>query len=174
MKGTPSGDRNRIMNDSLKLIVFSDSHGDFNALDRIILRHRAERCVFIHLGDGAREVEDIRMLYPEIDLRFVPGNCDFGSTEPYVGELEFGGCRAVFTHGHICGVKFGDEKIIAMARARGASLLMHGHTHIPREEYGEGLHILCPGSVSRNRTGGASYAVAEIGKHGVLTNIVKL
>ena len=162
------------MNDSLKLIVFSDSHGDFGALDKIILRHRAKRCVFVHLGDGAREVEDLRMLYPEIDLRFVPGNCDFYCAEPDVGELEFDGCKAVFTHGHTYGVKFGDDRLIEMARARGASLLLHGHTHVPRETYEDGLYILCPGSVSRNLTGGASYAVAEIGKQGVLTKIMRL
>ncbi|MBQ7677334.1 MAG: hypothetical protein IJT32_03790, partial [Lachnospiraceae bacterium] len=38
--------------DSLKLIVFSDSHGDFRALDRLIQKHLGERCVFLHLGDG--------------------------------------------------------------------------------------------------------------------------
>jgi len=160
--------------DSLKLIVFSDSHGDFRALDRLIQKHLGERCVFLHLGDGHREVEDLRMLYPAIDLRFVPGNCDFSCGEPPVGELEYGSCRAVFTHGHLFGAKYHDDELLALAHSRGASLLMHGHTHIPREEYTEGVHILCPGSVSRNLTGGASYAVAEIGRHGVLTNILKL
>ncbi len=162
------------MNDSLKLIVFSDSHGDFAALDSVVRRHLAEPGVFIHLGDGAREVEELRMLYPNIDLRFVPGNCDFYCTEPDVGEIKFGGCRAVFTHGHTRGVKLCDDNIVALARSRGASLLMHGHTHLPRAEYDGGLHILCPGSVSRNVYGGATYAVVEIGRHGVLTNIIRL
>lgn len=162
------------MNNSLKLIVFSDSHGDFFSVDKIIRKHLAENCVFLHLGDGAREVEDLRMLYPNIDLRFVPGNCDFFCTEPDIGEIEFGGCKAVFTHGHLFGVKYDDEKIISMARTRGASLLLHGHTHIPRAEYDSGLHILCPGSISRNNYGSSTYAVAEIGKYGVLTNIIDL
>ncbi|MBQ3049922.1 MAG: metallophosphoesterase family protein [Oscillospiraceae bacterium] len=79
-----------------------------------------------------------------------------------------------FTHGHTYGVKYSDRELKNAARARGASLVIHGHTHIPKEDYDDGLYILCPGSVSRNQTGGSSYAVVEVGKAGILTNIIML
>ena len=80
----------------------------------------------------------------------------------------------MFTHGHTCGVKYSDRELRNMARERGAAIVIHGHTHIPKEDYDDGLYILCPGSVSRNQTGGSSYAVVEMGAAGILMNIIKL
>ncbi len=33
----------------------------------------------IHLGDGWRDVEELRELFPSLPLEQVPGNCDFGA-----------------------------------------------------------------------------------------------
>lgn len=159
---------------AIKLVIMSDSHGDFRSVYEIVERHINEKCIFIHLGDGAREVEDLRMLYTNIDLRSVSGNCDFYSMDPTEAEICHDGKKVFFTHGHTYGVKYSDRELKNAARARGASLVIHGHTHIPKEDYDDGLYVLCPGSVSRNRTGGSSYAVVEVGAAGVLTNIIKL
>ena len=40
-----------------RAIVFSDSHGDYDALERIMERHCENAELFIHLGDGERELE---------------------------------------------------------------------------------------------------------------------
>lgn len=39
-----------------RAIVFSDSHGDYDALERIMERHCENAELFIHLGDGEREL----------------------------------------------------------------------------------------------------------------------
>ncbi|MBQ3049921.1 MAG: metallophosphoesterase family protein [Oscillospiraceae bacterium] len=78
---------------AIKLIIMSDSHGDFRSTNQIIQRHINEKCIFLHLGDGARDVEDLRMLYPNIDLRSVSGNCDFYSMDPTEAELCHGDKR---------------------------------------------------------------------------------
>jgi len=162
------------MVNALKLIIMSDSHGDFRSADMVVQRHKEEKCIFLHLGDGIREIEELRMLYPEIDLRSVAGNCDFSSSDPITEEICFADKTVVFTHGHEYNVKFTDKEILAMATSRGASLVVHGHTHIPREKYIDGLYLLCPGSVSRNLIGSSSYAVVEVGKEGILINIMKV
>ena len=59
----------------MKIIVFSDSHGNFNALYRVMEMHRDARA-FFHLGDGQRELDDIEALYPEKEFHSVCGNCD--------------------------------------------------------------------------------------------------
>ena len=37
--------------------------------------------MILHAGDHASDAKDLIFLYPDIDIRFVKGNCDF-STAP--------------------------------------------------------------------------------------------
>ena len=59
-----------------RAVVFSDSHGDYDVLERIMERHRDNAELFIHLGDGERELEYLRFVYDEKKILFVRGNCD--------------------------------------------------------------------------------------------------
>ena len=45
-----------------RAIVFSDSHGDYDVLERIMERHRENAELFIHLGDGERDICGIFIL----------------------------------------------------------------------------------------------------------------
>ena len=36
----------------MRVIVFSDSHGNYDVLEKIMERHKDDGDVFIHLGDG--------------------------------------------------------------------------------------------------------------------------
>ena len=48
----------------MRVIVVSDTHRDFRTLLRIVDKHRQEAALFLHLGDGEQEVEDVKNLYP--------------------------------------------------------------------------------------------------------------
>ena len=65
----------------MRIIVMSDSHGDYFAVEEIIQRNLSAD-MFIHLGDGERELDKIVVKYPYLNIYHVKGNCDCGSFSP--------------------------------------------------------------------------------------------
>lgn len=157
-----------------RAVVFSDSHGDYDVLERIMERHRENAELFIHLGDGERELEYLRYIYPEKKILFIRGNCDYASSAPDYDLVDFCGKRIFFTHGYLYGVKSGTEQIVEEAHKHAADILLFGHTHLPLTERSGGLYIMNPGSCSRPRSGAPSYGVIDFTDSGIFmytTNI---
>lgn len=152
----------------MKLLVFSDSHGTPAYMQEAIQRHRRADAV-IFLGDGQRDLELMRSLFPEIAFYTVRGNCDIGSDAPVQETLNLDGARIFCTHGHVYHVKYGIYNAVCAAREAKADLLLFGHTHQALSTYEDGLYILNPGSISGYD---ATYAVVEILQGGILTNII--
>lgn len=63
----------------------------------------------------------------------------------------------------------GIEDLKREALARGADVAMFGHTHIPLIEYGDGIVVMNPGSISYPRQEGKrpSYILMDIDKKGM-------
>lgn len=158
----------------MRAIVFSDSHGNYDVLETIVERHREDADLFIHLGDGEREMEYIRYAYPEKKFLFVAGNCDYGSEAPDYDVADFGGKKIFLTHGWRFGVKGSLDPIKEEARKFGADILLFGHTHIAETDYDEGLYVMNPGSCARPREGGPSYGIIDVTKAGIAFHIVHL
>lgn len=153
----------------MRILVVSDTHGDEGALWRAIEAQPAARTV-IHLGDGAREAEDMAARYPELTFWQVRGNCDFSAGGPPAAREEFAaGKRLFMTHGHLYDAKMGLYRIVCAARERHADVLLFGHTHQALTEYDDGLYILNPGSLH----GGGSYGVLDITPAGIAMHIVE-
>jgi hypothetical protein len=100
-----------------------------------------------HLGD----VTDAGCLRPlealGVPLRVVRGNCDWGTDWPLVLDLEREGVQVRLVH-----IPPGEVP-------SGVDLLLHGHTHVPRNERVGAVRFLNPGSVSGPRGGSvASFA----------------
>ena len=159
-----------------RLIVLSDSHGKFSPLEQIVLRHKANADLFIHLGDGMEEWEQVGFYYPEIARMAVRGNCDFCSPEDAEQLIILGGKRIFFTHGHLYGVKGGTGQLLDAAKEKQADLVLFGHTHEAMLSHPSGeLYFMNPGSVARPRSGHASYGVIDITANGVIVaNLAKL
>ncbi len=138
-----------------------------------IFERNTDAELFIFLGDGERELDDIKSVYPNKKILSVSGNCDFASTAPYVGLTVAGGKRIMFLHGHSHGVKHGLEAVIRLARENQADILLFGHTHKRYYSYEDGLHILNPGSASQPRDWKRpSYAFIDITSAGIVCNHV--
>lgn len=152
----------------MKILVFSDSHGSPEFMKEMISRNRRADAV-IFLGDGQRDIELMRSLFPEIAFITVRGNCDFGSDAPLKEIINLDGKRIFCAHGHEYNVKFTTYNIVCAAREAQADILLFGHTHQAVCEYDDGLHIMNPGSASGY---GASCGVIDILPQGILTNIV--
>ncbi len=140
----------------MKLLIFSDSHGNAGTMIDIAERERPNE--IFHLGDCVRDAETLSYACSGIPVIMVPGNCDgwTGMSDRLL--LERSDVRILLAHGHRWHVKSGAGAALADARACGADILLYGHTHqavCSREE--DGLWRVNPGTV------GGVYAPATYG-----------
>ena len=153
----------------MKILVFSDSHGNEDNMVRAVERERPSTLdAIVHLGDGWRDAEALHRLYPRIPLEQVPGNCDLGRFEERERVVFFGDCRVLLCHGHTLGVKSSLLRASYEARERGAQALLYGHTHIPHIDYHDGLWLVNPGSIGEPREGKPSYGILSLAGENVL------
>ena len=68
----------------MRIVAMSDSHGDSFALEQVFRKTAGSGNVFVHLGDGERELDMMRLKYPDLDIRHVAGNCDYHSMSPNI------------------------------------------------------------------------------------------
>ncbi len=146
----------------MKILVVSDTHHDFDALYRLVLREKDAVDLLLHLGDGAQDIDDLRAVWPLLPVRFVRGNCDYVSTAPDTATVEAGGVRLLLTHGHLFDVNRATGHLAAEARRQNAAVALFGHTHrqLCRSELG--VQLMNPGSLSKPRDGKRGYGVIEI------------
>ena len=143
----------------MRLVAVSDTHGKTERFRRVC-EMQPSADLFLHLGDGNREVDIIRGMFPEKTFVAVRGNCDY-SADPADRVLELMGVRVMLTHGHIYRVKTGLDRLIAEAKRQEVQAVFFGHTHIPLCGYRGGLLVVNPGSAERPRFG-AKFAIADI------------
>ena len=151
----------------MRVGVFSDSHGDHEALDELLERMGALDAVCF-LGDVARDAEHLRERLAAMPnqpvLYAVRGNNDYYSTctLPWDLLIELGGVRIYMTHGH---------RLVSLmnlaykAQECGAQVALFGHTHQALCEIVQGVLLLNPGSAGNFcRGGGARASVLEINR----------
>ncbi len=166
---------------SARLLVISDTHGEYELLKHIVIEFGADVDAFIFCGDGFCDVAalieeawtnpDLREVIPPVIIS-ARGN---GDGEKYsvkvpAEELEekyrhndyrtvsrqlctVAGRNLLVVHGHRHGVDFGTETLASSAYTLDADMVLFGHTHRSFWEESEGTLILNPGSVSRPRGG---------------------
>lgn len=155
----------------MKILVVSDTHGDFNSLLRAV-KAQPDAEVIVHCGDGDEQVQLLKDTYKDKMIVGVRGNCDWNSFLPSKETLKICGKKIFITHGHLYNAKMGLYKVVCAAREEGADILLYGHTHIAMNTYEDGLYVMNPGSCSGYM---ASYGIIEITEKGdILTNIVKV
>lgn len=161
----------------MRIIVVSDTHGNYDVLDRI-LTHRRSADACIHLGDGEREANLALSVHPEWLGKFfyVKGNCDYGSPCKDFLTLDIvPGHRIFATHGHRYGANFGTEGLLQAANEHHCDIILYGHTHVQECSYQNEIYIINPGSASRPRDGkGPAYAFIDFTKAGVVPVPVSL
>jgi uncharacterized protein len=149
----------------MKVVAVSDSHGNRGLLREAVLQalRGAPVDVFVHCGDGARDVEAVEPILrdanPAVRLYVVRGNCDAGAFQYQALELfEAGGLRMMATHGHAYGVKNGYGELASAAKDHGAKIVFFGHTHLPLLEAVHGVYLVNPGAVCGRPDSGVAYA----------------
>ena len=95
----------------MRIVVLSDSHRSRSNLFEAVEMHLKDADLFIFLGDGEDDFDEVLTAHPNIRYERVSGNCDWGSQYPASKVIEFNGKRVFFTHGHPYYVKHGVEMI---------------------------------------------------------------
>lgn len=130
----------------MQIAVLSDTHDRHPASLPGRLRSADE---IWHLGDvcDPTTLVDFEQLGPP--LRVIKGNCDADAAWPVSLELEREGVRFFLTH-----IPPTPERIPPKTHA-----VLHGHTHVPRDEIIDGVRWLNPGCITRpNRGARPSFA----------------
>lgn len=154
----------------LRILVISDVHGDRANLNKVLLtQSKAE--VVIFLGDGADDVEQAKINFPEKMFIMVRGNCDWGCKLPIEEVRTIEGKKIKATHGHMYNVKSTYSDIIYSAFGDNCNIVLFGHTHTAFTDYNDGLYIMNPGSLHGY---GGTYGIIDITPNGVVTNILKI
>ena len=138
----------------MRVLVLADTH---NHLPPKLEELAAGVDEIWHLGDVVTPplLDAIRAVGPPVTI--VRGNCDTNSEWPLVVDLERNGVRFRLTH------------IPPSQAPKNTDVLLHGHTHVPRDERVGSVRFLNPGCVTRpNRGAPASVAHLEIGDDGRL------
>ncbi len=153
---------NMRMGKTIRIIVISDNHGFEEPVERIreIYRHRAD--YFFHLGDS----EMPRYLLE--GYACVRGNNDYYGDMPNDLVLSIGKKKVLLTHGHRDLYWRDPLPLARRAASLGCCAAFFGHTHIYTDITAEGIRLLNPGSIWRNRDGSApSYMIAEMRDDGI-------
>ncbi len=152
----------------MRILIVSDTHQSPYTLEQVV-ESNPDIDMLLHLGDVEGAEEYVRSLV-SCPVYILAGNCDGLADLPGELELDIGGHHAFLTHGHRYGVTRGEQTIREEALARGADIVMYGHTHKPVCHEDDGLLILNPGSVAYPRQSGrrGSYILMEIEKNGTV------
>lgn len=131
----------------MRIAVLADTH------DRVpphLIARLAGADEIWHLGDVCHELVLDFFRETGRPLKVVRGNCDACAAWPITLDFERAGLKIRLVH-------------IPPREAPGFDLLLHGHTHVPRDEMAGGCRFLNPGCITRpNRGAPASFAWLEL------------
>ena len=152
----------------MRVLIVSDTHGRHGGLDRA-LQEAGNIDMLIHLGDvegGETYIDAVA----DCEKHIIRGNNDFFSELPREEEFYIGSHKVFITHGHAYYVSLDPDYIREEGKARGAEIVMFGHTHRPFFEDDNGIIVLNPGSLSFPRQEGrkGSYMILEVDQDGGL------
>lgn len=137
----------------MKIVVVSDNHKDYQIIQRI-LSDNPDADYYFHLGDSEMDEEDLR------PFACVRGNVDDDYNIKSERVIDTDNHSIFMCHGHAFS---GDEMLIAKyAKQIGCDIALYGHTHVFLDKTINGVRIVNPGSCSRSKDDGNSYAIINI------------
>jgi len=144
----------------MKVVVFSDAHGNKELIKRI-LEYNPDADYVISLGDT--ELNHSFLL--DLDIFAIKGNYPRDGGFVFESILEVEDKKIFLTHGHKYGVTNNMVKLLAKGMKTGVDLVLYGHTHIPKFDNVAGVFYINPGSITSPRVDvSPSYLILNIEK----------
>lgn len=134
----------------MKLLLFSDSHGNAKYLRAMQKRLLAEGQpdAILFAGDGAHDTALLSVACPVYSVR---GNCDLTAIAPLEMVIPLGPWRIYLSHGHLHRVKQTLDLLASAARAGDARIAVYGHTHRQGLDLVNGVYCLNPGALDKGQ-----------------------
>ncbi len=130
----------------MKILVFSDSHGDRESM--ILAAEQERPGAIFHLGDCWRDAEELTYAFPDTPLYQVVGNCDWSMADyPTEKKVTLDGICFLLCHGHTYGVKTSLLAAGLKAEQDRLDAFLFGHTHKPLVDRRGRTLFLNPGSI---------------------------
>ena len=155
--------------DSVKLLIFSDTHGHIENLITLFswakehLPPNDNIVASAFLGDGVADLSyaaHTTGFYS--DWKIIRGNNDFTSSVSSSAVFDLNGHRFFMCHGHHHSVRSGASRLIGASRDNNANVVLFGHTHVPFNKTVNGITLINPGSIGQARSrAGTTFAVSE-------------
>jgi len=139
----------------MRIGLISDTHGRW--LPRVESEFAGVDLI-LHAGDIG-DPSILSLLGEIAPVYAVRGNCDSSSLFAKIPEIltiEGGAIIMGLLHGHQLDPSRMDEDAIALFRPRGATLIVHGHTHITKHAVYDGITIVNPGAIHQYSRGNES------------------
>lgn len=150
----------------MKILIVSDTHSStknyLKAVDK-----EDDLDMVLHLGD----VEDREHVIEDAvscPVVIVAGNNDYYSNLPTEKRFRIGKYSVMMTHGHRYYINMGLGRLKKEAAAKGADIVMYGHTHKPMIDISPKIIAINPGSLTypRQENRKPSYIIMEIDEQG--------
>lgn len=147
------------------IVCTSDAHNRLDLLEKIYQKHPNAN-LYLDAGDTERHDFEIE---PFLSVK---GNCDYYINNKYrIVEAE--DLRIYVFHGDRSLLSL--EALAQTAKNNNCNFIIHGHTHVPHYSVYNGVHILCPGSITIPRSrDGTTYALITIHKQDVHVEFLKV
>lgn len=159
------------LEECMKVLLLSDSHGRTEKVLSVAERHRDIVCA-IHMGDFGTDINVLQEVYPAILTEAVLGNNDPSGSYPVEKVLQLGGKKLFLTHGHTYNAGRSLTPLLTRARQEGAEIAAFGHTHVPLVQQHDGILLVNPGCLFRPRSlHGATYVILDITRTHLQANI---
>lgn len=139
-----------------KILLVSDNHKKAKIINFLINKHY-DVDYFIHCGDSEMNKAELN------NFLSVKGNCDFDANfdDEYI--LEIKSHRILIVHGHKHNVYKDYNFLVDYAKFKNCNLIFFGHLHLFIDEKIDGIRIVNPGSLFKNRDGSfCSYAIVYL------------
>ena len=132
----------------MRILLVSDSHGNSEALDKLLKKY-PKMDLYLHAGDLEADEQSIR------PFDCVKGNCDHWSNLPERRIIHTPYGNLLMTH-----LPYMRPDIV---KEYNIKIFIHGHTHRRKCVFENGIYIINPGAISFPRDGhDLSYAILEV------------
>ena len=128
----------------MQIVLVSDTHGRNEVFAQLRERHPVANA-YLHAGDSETDPMNLD------GFASVQGNNDYYSSHPEQLLLDLGGVKVLMVHSHQYHAANRMAGLISRAKKQGASVVFYGHTHIFHVETIDGITLVNPGSLWRNR-----------------------
>ena len=153
------------MGKTIQICVISDNHGRMEPIEYINRTYGA--CDYrFHLGDSEMPRSFL------LGFACVRGNNDYSDEYPEKLILPIGSHRFLLTHGHRSLLFYDPAPLAAYAQRNKCDVVCYGHTHVYNDTVIDGIRMLNPGSIGRNRDGSEpSYMILTLFEDGSIKAI---